>query len=182
MPCQRDQHEHECRPRPACGVAPARRPLRVHHGTSRPALHREEDGSRASALLRRALHASRRRQPRTCNARKVRLSREPMLPAPGRYSGESSTPPRSWLAPGITNQELPQLAVFEAGRLLLCIDDRLMRKPRLHGDMGPLLRPPGVCRPDAMRAHVSSPRPCESDTRCMGLDTDPPRRRGVSLG
>jgi predicted ATPase len=33
---------------------------------------------------------------------------------------------------------------------------------------------PGSVSPDLMRAHASSPRPCKSDTRCTGLDTDLP--------
>jgi hypothetical protein len=41
---------------------------------------------------------------------------------------------------------------------------------------------PGSVSPDSMRAHASSPRPCKSDTRCTGLDTDLPRPHGVSLG
>ncbi len=33
---------------------------------------------------------------------------------------------------------------------------------------------PESVSPDSMRAHASSPRPCESGTRCTGLDTDRP--------
>ena len=36
--------------------------------------------------------------------------------------------------------------------------------------------------PDSMRAHVSSPRPSESDARCTGLDTDRPETTRRQFG
>jgi hypothetical protein len=44
----------------------------------------------------------------------------------------------------------------------------------LYGVKGAFQRQRGSVSPDLMRAHVSSPRPRESDTRCTGLHTDRP--------